>query len=122
LVTTSQPVLDFGTFQKYLSEQKKNNGKGVSIEAKDIAKLFKVKPSYTKDYEDKLYKYDKFTAITTAGSAIINNKRIKKLIQEAIKKFKPSGRNTEKNIADKISQLIDFITHEVKNFYSRTCE
>ncbi|MFC4213503.1 hypothetical protein ACFOWA_20080 [Pedobacter lithocola] len=116
LVTTSQPVLDFGTFQKYLSDQKKNNGKGVSIEAKDIAKLFKVKPSYTKDYEDKLYKYDKFTAITTAGSASINNKRIKKLIQEAIKKFKPTGRNTVKNIGDKISQLIDFITQEVKKF------
>ena len=117
LVTTSQPVLDYGTFQRYLIDQKKNNTNGVSLEAKDIARLFKVKPSYTKDYEDKLYMYDKFTAITTAGSASINNKRIKKLILEAIRKLKPAGRNTDKNIKDKLDKLKGFISQEVKKYF-----
>lgn len=119
LVTTSQPVIDYQTFHRYITQKKKNKNDDVTLDLSEISKLFKVKPSYTKDYEDKLYKYDKFTAITTAGSASINNKRIKKLISEAIKKLKPIGRNSDKNIKEKLDALKIFITDEVKKFLAK---
>jgi len=119
LVTTSKPTLDFQTFQDYLSKVSKENEKEIVLNTKEIAKLFKVKPSHTKDYEDKLYKYDKFTAITTAGSSSINNKRIKKLISEAIKTLKPNGRNSAKEIIDKVDKLKEFIIKEVKKFLEK---
>ncbi len=119
LVTTSQPVLDYSTFHRYLIEQAKDIPNEISLEAKEIAQLFIMKPSYTKDYEDKLYMYDKFTAITTAGSASINDKRIKKLIKEAINKFKPTGRNSDTNIKEKLEQLKAYITAEVKKYLAK---
>ncbi|MFD0940193.1 hypothetical protein [Pedobacter boryungensis] len=119
LVTTSIPSLDFQTFQEYLTKASKESGKEIVINTKEIAKLFKVKPSHTKDYEEKLYKYDKYTAITTAGSASINNKRIKKLIGEAIRTLKPNGRNNAKEIIAKIDSLKEFIVKEVKKFLEK---
>jgi hypothetical protein len=119
LVTTSQPVIDYDTFHKYVITKTANKSDDVKLDLREISRLFKTKPSYTKDYEDKLYKYDKFTAITTAGSASINNKRIKRLVLEAIRKLKPSGKNSDKNISEKLLALKGFISEEVKKYFSK---
>src|SRR6185437_15404894 len=109
LVTSSKPVLEFSEFQKYIYTKDDH----VVLDPAEIVKLFTIKPSHTKDFEDKLYEYDKFTAVTTAGAASINGKKIKEIINEAIKKLRPSSR---KPIARRVSELEAFIATEVKKF------
>jgi hypothetical protein len=60
----------------------------IKIKPTEIISLFERKPSHTKDYEEKLFQYDKYTAITTAGTASINGKRIEYIVREMIEKNK----------------------------------
>jgi len=72
LVTTSVPVLTFDDFHRFIE---KNQAKS-EFSVKDVIGLFKSQAHHTNDYEEKLIKYDKFTAITIAGSARIKNHTI----------------------------------------------
>jgi hypothetical protein len=85
LVTTSKFVMELDPFLKYMEKKKSIEGP-ISIEQSELEDLFESKPSHTKNYEEKLFKYDDYTAITTAGSAEINGKRIGDLILELIEK------------------------------------
>lgn len=80
LVSTSVPVITVNSFERFLNAQATDD---ISVEA--IAKLFEHQTHHTNDYEDKLVKYDKYTAITTAGSARIGGKRISDVIHDKIK-------------------------------------
>lgn len=87
LVTTSSYVLGYGDFRKFLDSKKNPDGTVAdSIQVTDLVKKFEKKPSYTKDYEEKLFQYDKYSAITTAGSAKINGKKIADIIDDIISK------------------------------------
>ena len=119
LVTTMRPVLESDDFQKYLDRKLADNGGQVKIDLDEILKLFKVKPSHTKDYEDKLFQYGKWMAITTAGNASINGKRIKRVIADAEKKLKPDNKSNLKSIDAKVEQLKDFVAEEVKRFLQK---
>src|ERR1700751_4409418 len=101
LVTSLRPVLEFDDFLEYIDKNIKPN-ESIKIDPSDIFDLFDVKPSHTKDYEDKLYKYGKYGAITTAGNASINGERIKKLIERAIRILKPNDKSDQKSIDEKV--------------------
>ncbi len=118
LVTSMRPVLEFNDFINYI-DQKLNNGQPVKIDPGEVFKLFEIKPSHTKDYEDKLFQYGKYGAITTAGNASINGQRIKKLVQKAHKVLKPSDRGDLASIEKKVKDLTGFVTDEVKVFLSK---
>lgn len=87
LVTTSKHVIEQDTFVDFL-RSKVPPGSGslanISIQADELVQLFDKKTSHTKDYEEKLFKFDNYTAVTTAGVASINDKRIEDLIKEII--------------------------------------
>jgi hypothetical protein len=105
LVTTSRPILEFDDFYKYLQALTVDDKGELKLDTGAIMKLFKSKPSYTKDYQEKLFEYDRFTAISIAGAANLNNKSIEEIIANAIKKFKPNGRTNKKTIEEKVEEL-----------------
>ena len=93
LVTASRPVLDGEDFLAFL-KSKAANGEplaSINVQATEIVQLFSPTASYTKDYEEKLFKMDKFSAITTAGAAAINDKRIEEHVKEIIRQLKPGA-------------------------------
>ncbi len=111
LVTSSKFVIDYEDFVKYIQKKELTKDKDIKIETKEIIELFKAKASHTKDYEEKLFMYDEYTAITTAGLAIINSKRIEKIVNDAIKKLKP---NQEQTIEKRVADFRDFVSLEIK--------
>ena len=80
LVSTSVPVITVDSFKRFLKAQSTDD---ITVEA--ITNLFEHQTHHTNDYEDKLVKYDKYTAVTIAGSARIGEKRISDLISHKIK-------------------------------------
>lgn len=114
LVTSSKMVIEFDDFIEFIKSKGTKKDKEIKIEPVEIIDLFKVKPSHTKDYEEKLFKYDKYTAITTAGSASINGKNIEELINEAIHKLNPDSKNSEKVFEENVLNFKNFIDSEVK--------
>ncbi len=116
LVTTTQPVIEYGDFINFFSAKSDAAGNNkITLDPMEVIKLFERKPHHTKDFEEKLFEYDKYTAVTTAGSAIINKKRISELIKEQQEKnLKTRGYNNKK-IETKIKDLCNFLTDEVKD-------
>ncbi len=104
LVTMSRPVMEADDFRHYVQSKTSPDGKVTQLNPDDLLKLFHKKPSHTKDYEEKLFQYDKYTAITVAGRAVINNRRIGEVIHEISDKLR-KARMLNKPIANKI---IDF--------------
>ncbi len=82
LVTSIKPILEQQTFWDYVDSQRKNPDEKINLDVNEVEDLFQNIPSHTKDYEEKLFEYDKYTAITTAGSATINGRRIADIISE----------------------------------------
>lgn len=93
LVTTSRPVLEFDDFYKYLQEKNKEDtgSDEIKIDHKEVIDLFKSKPSHTKDFQEKLFFFDNYTAISTAGSAFLNEKSLEEIILACIEAFNNSG-------------------------------
>lgn len=116
LVTTSKPVLGYDEFLNFLKEKEKGKKSGkIIIDQTEIISLFNQKPSHTKDYEEKLFQYDDYTAVTTAGWASINNQKIDSLINEIITKNKRSGISYKrKRVETKVKDLCNFLTGKVK--------
>jgi hypothetical protein len=83
LATTMERVVNYDHFMKYL-KQKQENAKGgeVRIDRNEIVQLFENKPSHIRDYAEKLFQFDRFTAIMLAGASQIAGKSIEYLIQE----------------------------------------
>lgn len=113
LVTASHYVIEFEDFLAYLEAQRSSadSQKIDTIELKedDMLELFKMQTYYTKDYENKLFKLDKYTAITTAGLAIVNEKRISKIIEEIIAKT-----HRDRSIEEKVRFFCSSLNEEVK--------
>jgi len=77
LATFSKNVVSYNQFMDYLKGKQGNaNGNEISINRNEVARLFEKMPSHTTDFADKLFQFDKYTAITLAGASQIGNKAI----------------------------------------------
>ncbi len=116
LVTTSTPTLQLNEFFDYFQKKSKSEeGDELTLNPKELIGLFKSRPSFTKDYEEKLFYYDDYTAITTAGAARINNKRIGEIVETIVEKNKLAKGYSRKKIETKIKELIEDLTLEIRN-------
>lgn len=119
-VTSTQRIITERDFFDLLKSKSSNSQNKITLIPEEITKLFKIKPSHTRDYENKLFMYDKYTAITTSGMAAINNRRIEEIICDKIdnnNKKKATYRN--KSIKQKVNDLCDFLTEEVKKHINK---
>lgn len=113
LVTSSRPVIELNDFMKFVSD--KTNGEDqIKIEVDELYTLFRSKDSHTKDYEEKLFQYDKYTAITTAGNAIINEKRIREIIENKVSKNETNKKYNNWSFDEKVRDFCTYIEHELK--------
>lgn len=81
MVTHQMPILEYDRFISYLQHQPKNAAGEASINTADIQNLFELQPAFTKDYEEKLFRVNKFIGMTTTGIAYINNKNISDIME-----------------------------------------
>lgn len=115
LVTSMHRTIEEQDFLKLLREKvKSSKGKDITLTPVEITKLFVLKPSHTKDYETKLFEYDKYTAITTSGAATINGKRIEELVAEKIEANNKNKRYSRKRILTKVKDFCNFLQKEIK--------
>lgn len=113
LVTSMTRVIEYDGFLNYIKHKSKSTPLDeIKIDPIEVVKLFKRKPSHTKDYEEKLFMFDKFTAVTTAGSATINKKRIETLMKEIIERNKKNKGYSRKRIDTKIKEFCESINKE----------
>ena len=114
LVTSAEPILHYQKFLDYLVSQPNNEQGEKFINPDNIINLFSSEPVFTKDYEEKLFKVNKYTAITTTGEAYINGKNISDLIEE----FKAPHNETLEDAAipleDKLSLFAAFLNEQIK--------
>jgi hypothetical protein len=113
LVTSSRPVIELNDFIKFVSE-KTNGETQIKIDVDELYTLFRSKDSHTKDYEEKLFQYDKFTAITTAGNAIINKKRIREIIENKVSKNETNKKYGNWSFEEKVKNFCIHIENELK--------
>jgi hypothetical protein len=76
-VTTVEHSIDRQDFIDYLSKSQTKK----SIPISDLIDLFERRPSHTRNYADKLFQFDKYSAIATAGAAYINSTEIKDMVK-----------------------------------------
>ncbi|OYU96465.1 MAG: hypothetical protein CFE21_08725 [Bacteroidetes bacterium B1(2017)] len=113
LVTSITRVIEYENFIGYIKDKYQNSPvEELKIEPVDMVNLFQRKPSHTKDYEEKLFMYDKYIGVTTAGSAEINNKRIEYLIKEIVEANKKNKNYNRKRFDTKIKEFCDFINKQ----------
>jgi hypothetical protein len=113
LVTSQMPILHYRKFLDHLNAQPKNEQGEISLDPNNIIPLFAFEPIYTKDYEEKLFRLNNFTAITTTGIAEINDKTIDDIVREFI--------GVQLDIEDfaipietKITQFKGYVTTQIK--------
>lgn len=110
LVTSMERVIGYDAFLSYFTKKTESTPIAeIKIAPDELISLFERKPSHTKDYEEKLFQYDKFTAVTTAGTAIINGKRIEYLVKEIIEKNRKDRGYGGRKIETKIKGFCDFL-------------
>ncbi|HEY1019279.1 MAG TPA: hypothetical protein VGE25_09790 [Sediminibacterium sp.] len=112
-VTSELPTLYRSDFNRFLAT--KIDGEGhdnINFSKEDIFELFQYQRSHTKDFEEKLIRFDKYTAITTTGAAAINNKRISDLVGDFLKQHEEEQLNALP-IQEKVNLLCDFVTQEI---------
>lgn len=115
LVTSQLPILHYDNFIDYLNNHPKNPaGETVINDPNEILRLFNHEPIFTKDYEEKLFQFNNYTALTTAGTAYLNDKSISDIIEE----FKGIQGDEMNDMAIDISIKIDalsaFLNDQVK--------
>jgi hypothetical protein len=115
LVTTSKPVIELSDFKEYIDSKQTPEGEKINIDFNEILNLFRTKPSHTRDYEEKLFKYDTYTAVTTAGYAVINGKKIEKLIGELVARNQQDTQAYQgKSLEEKVKDFCRFFTDQAK--------
>jgi hypothetical protein len=114
LVTNTHHVIILEDFLEYVKQKEQEGEPEIKINPEEIYCLFRSRPSHTKNYEEKLFKYDSYTCITTAGSARINNKRIEEIIDTIISKNRKDKGYRSKKIKTKVQDFINFLMIEVK--------
>lgn len=108
-VTSIEYSIDAKTFAEHIKKRKSNN-----IPFTKLISLFKEKPSHTRNYVDKLFEFDQWTAITTTGQAYINKKEIGKIITDVSCKIKKESNYDTMNIQHKIEYLIESLKAEIR--------
>lgn len=117
LVTSMKKSLDQDQFISYLSQQHSNTQpKDTYIRALDLLPLFEMRASHTKDYEEKLFKYDSYTALTFAGAAMINGKRIEDLVNGLIEKNKKMKNYNRTSIETRVRKFSEFIMDQATEY------
>lgn len=120
LVTTSKPILTFEDFRGYVEAKKQANGKddaNIIVSHEEILELFKPTTSHTKDYEEKLFRYDDYIGITTAGSATINGKKIEQIIaeiQSRSQSLTEPKTYREFSLDEKVANFCELLTEHVR--------
>ena len=111
LVTTKTLSLDYSNWVNFLKNKGDETGSldSIKIDPHEIIRLFSSNPHHTKDYEEKLFKFDEYTCITTAGWAEINNKRIGEIVFEISK-----NNGSYSDINDAIQALKNHLKEYVK--------
>jgi hypothetical protein len=115
LVTTMEKVLNYDAFKAYCTE-----AEGSSLKPEVLDSLFNEKASYTKGNEEKIFAYDKYTAVAVAGSVLINNKTVEELIHEIIRKNKLDKSYQRKNIEQKVGDFYNFLIGQVAEHLKRS--
>ncbi len=121
-VTSQKRLLEVSEFYAYLKSKttKKEGEEGdenINIDVEEIVSLFQQRPTHTKDFEEKLFKYDKYTAITTAGGAEINKKRIIEIVSEISERNHAKANfksYNAKSIETKVHEFCEHLTKEIK--------
>lgn len=118
LVTSELPILHYQKFLEYLNAQPKNDQNETIVDPNGLQELFEYEPIYTKDYQEKLFRLNEYTAITTTGAAYINDKNISDLIEEF--------RGVQQDLEDlaialeaKIEQFRSFLTGQIKEHLAK---
>jgi hypothetical protein len=115
LVTNTHHVITLDELLNFVDHQTNTDNAEIKINPEEIYGLFKTRPSHTKNFEEKLFQYDKFTCITTAGSARINDKRIEDIIDSIISKNKHDGGNRIKKIEKKVMNFMNYLNLEIQD-------
>ena len=115
LVTSMNQVVEWKEFAAFLKNKIDNSGgQNVSLNPVDILNLFNKKPSHTKDFEDKLFQYDKYTAITTAGAAYINGKSVGKIVIEISKELSKIKGHLNKTFERRVKEFSEKLNEYTK--------
>lgn len=92
----------------------KRGGKRKSVSFAELASLFENRPSYTRNYMDKLIPFGTKSAFTTTGQAYINKKLIKDIVNDiATKMVVDSPQYSIRLIEDILQEFCDLIKVEV---------
>lgn len=111
-VTTLEYSIDQSQFIDYLIKSSKKNK--TTIPLKDIIGLFIQRASHTRNFADKLFQFDNFSAIATAGSAYINGKEIKDIVKAIASEMQINEEvYYAKQIEDILKEFCDKIKEEV---------
>jgi hypothetical protein len=109
-VTTIDSSIEREDFLEYLSKAKSKK----SIPITDVIDLFKRRASHTRNYADKLFQFDQYSAIATAGSAYINNIEIKDLVKRIAAEMQAdSVAYNARDIEEILKEFCDKIKAEV---------
>ncbi|MCF6404005.1 hypothetical protein L3C95_14015 [Chitinophaga filiformis] len=115
LATFSKNVVTYEQFMDYLKRKQGNaNSNEISINRNEIARLFEKKPSHTTDFADKLFQFDKFTAITLAGASQIGSKTIEHLIQELVAVNLEDENYYSKSVTTRVTDFCRFMEEKVR--------
>lgn len=115
LVTSISKVIEFEDFLSYIREKAETTPlEEIKIDPNEIVNLFYKKPSHTKDFEEKLFQYDKYSAIMTAGNASINNKRIEYIVKEIVEINKTKTNYLSESLDVKLKDFCEHLQTEVK--------
>ena len=117
LITASEQVISRNAFLKYLENIKEKVPSSPRAMISDLTGLFKSRKSYTKDYEEKLIKYDDYTCVAFTGLAAINQVKISKLIYDLIENNNNRTNKRKyynKGILTKVKHFKNYIQQETK--------
>ena len=115
LVTTSIPTIELGDFIDYIEDKdKQEDSDNILLSTEEISRLFRRRPSYTKDYEEKLILMDDHTVITTSGAAEINEKRISTILRNIKSKICSKRKYKDSASLDKVILILDQFKDDVR--------
>lgn len=81
LVTSSRHILEFEDYHNYIkTKSAESSDDKFTFDPGELIQHFKLKPSHTKDYQNKLFQFGKYSAITVAGAATLNGKTMEEII------------------------------------------
>lgn len=98
---------------KFLDHMKEAENKE-NIAVIDLVGLFEKRPSHTINYIDKLFKFDKYSAVTFTGAVYINGKEIKEIIKKISTELQvDTATYNEKDISDILIEFCEKLKSEV---------